>query len=235
MPGVVGDFDQKSAHSEAAKWASGLGLGDAADSCLILEKPLRLSRIYAVVYFLRVRESGLSDAGLTETKLADLSCGDTVQVATEALSLVERHAKVCGWRDNESGWRSGRFEGDAAHQVDEESPSWQQRQEFDSWMALHQRSKEELKARLERDGSKSMLDWKAKLTEEPLDAVPDSLRKKPCLDGWSGLVIPDPHAADVTEWQHLPSKLELQKRPAPQGWLSAVRMLMRWCGCSLLR
>ena len=87
---------------------------------------------------------------------------------------------------------------------------------------VHYKDKETMRDLLERDGSQHMLDWRAKLGDEPLDEVPLSLQRKPCLDSWSGLVIPDPHVADQTQWECLPSPIQLTKRPAPQGRLTAV-------------
>ena len=144
------------------------------------------------------------------------------QLGAEALSLVERHAEAVEWRADHNGWCIGRVEGDAAYEMAEGRPDKGQRRNFTQCTNLHHKDKEALRHLLEQDGSKHMLDWRAKLGHEPLDDVPLSLQRKPCSEGWSGLVIPDPLVAEQTGWECLPAPLQLKERAAPQGWLSAV-------------
>ena len=235
VPGIVGVFDQKSAYKQACNWAQSLQLEHAAESCLVLEKPANSSRIFAVVYFLQVDADSLRVQGLTAVKVVNLRSDDFTQLGTEALSLVERHARAVKWRPNHSGWCTGRMQGDAAYERTELAPSVEQSKAFSQWMQLHYKDKEKLRRLLEQDGSQHMLDWRAKLGDEPLDEVPLSLQSRPALDNWSRLVIPDPHVAELTQWECLPAPVHLAKRPAPQGWLTAVRPPYRRDAASLVQ
>ena len=56
-----------------------------------------------------------------------------------------------------------------------------------------------------------------------MEDFPKSLKKPMGKLDWCQLPIPDPHKPDCSDWSPLPSKEDLPQRPAPQGWLSAVR------------
>ena len=69
--------------------------------------------------------------------------------------------------------------------------------------------------------------WGRRLQSTDLSDFPESLKRPQRKLSWSGAVIPDPHQPIETEWQPLPAKAALPVRPAPQGWLSAVRFQFR--------
>ena len=57
--------------------------------------------------------------------------------------------------------------------------------------------------------------------------MPENLKKAPDSLDFSGVEIPDPHCPVYTTWKLLSNKQQLPKKPAPQGWLSAVRPIYR--------
>ena len=73
------------------------------------------------------------------------------------------------------------------------------------------------------ESSKVVAEWAQSLSLLSTEEVPAALRKPLAELEWSGLRLPDPHEHVETEWQPLPEPAELPTRPAPQGWLSAVR------------
>ena len=123
-----------------------------------------------------------------------------------------------------SGWLSGRVSGTAAHEpkLAGETTADEERAFQSEWLE-HERSLKQMSELLNEDGSRDMLEWEQRLGPTDMADFPANLRRPADKLDWCRLDIPDPHTPVATEWQPLPAKLDLPLRPAPQGWLTAVR------------
>ena len=69
----------------------------------------------------------------------------------------------------------------------------------------------------------AIAEWAQSISLLCTDEIPAALLRPLKISDWSGLLLPDPHEPIQTDWQALPNKVDSPTRPAPQGWLSAVR------------
>ena len=225
-PGMVHEVDQDAAFKAACSWADSLGFPDASDKCVLLEQSMGNSRARAVIYY------GMQVAavdGAACTKIDSILDTELGELAVAALAQVQRMVGAV-WVNPTTmgGWESGRVEGTAAFQEDLLEPAAAEDElDFLNVVKQHDQEAVKLSSLLQADGSTDMLEWDQRLTPLCVDEVPVSLRKPLLRLDWSQLHIPDPHLPVFTEWQPLPERVELPTRPAPQGWLSAVRAPFR--------
>ena len=81
---------------------------------------------------------------------------------------------------------------------------------------------EGLRTKLKADADHDILEWSARLLTSGVGDLPHDLQRVPGDLKWCGMPLSDPHVPERTKWQSLPKPQSYCKRPAPQGWLSAV-------------
>ena len=224
-PGMAPQASQQQAFDSACGWATGLGCLETGH-CVLLEQSMGRSKARAVVHYgqeLPVIE------GAEPVLISDVMHLEIGELATKALLQVLRMVREVSVKGSEAvGWTSGRVSGAAAHQprlIREPTPA--EEQAFFAQFWSHESCIEEMSDLLKEDGSADMLEWEQRLGPTDMADFPENLRKPAEALEWCGLEIPDPHVAVDTEWQPLPSRKELPVRPAPLGWLSAVRPKFR--------
>lgn len=165
-------------------------------------------------------------AGATLMRVAEAKGSTAREAAAAALAQVLRtkcSVKVAGLPL--FGWESGRVAGTAAYHPEPSQCSMPP--EFDSELQRHKASQDKLETLLDADGSQYMLDLKARLAPFNLGELPDSLKQPLTRLEWCDILLPDPHTPVETQWCALPEPKMLPKRPAANGWLSAVRQRYR--------
>ena len=223
MPGMVHDVSQQQAFDQACAWAEVFGLESAAKRSIILERPMGNSRARAVICFAAQLQPPTGAAFVKVSEVRDAIAREASAAALAQVMRMKGEVDVSGLPV--SGWESGRVSGTAAYHPEPSQRSVPQ--EFYSELQKHKRAQGKLEAHLDADASQYMLDWKARLSPFHLDDISDCL-KQPLIDlDWCGILLPDPHTPVETERSSLPQQQELPRRPAPNGWLSAVRPIYR--------
>ena len=228
IPIMVGEFDQKQAYSTATSWAAELGLQGASSTSLLMEQSRGGSTVFSVIYFAEHEREQLKEVGLEHVSAGALVEPDWMKLVAEALVQVLKHRSAVRTTGEAQAWGTGRVDAHAAWEPEAEQKSCSSEQAaFFAQVREHEARKADLEALLHADGSVDMLEWKSRLGTEELESIPQSLQKPVAVETASGLLITDPHVPIDTEWQPLPDRSPLQPRPAPQGWLSAVRPMFR--------
>ena len=223
VPGMVHAVNQHQAFDQACSWAGSLGISEAAKQAILLERPMGSSRARAVICFVaQLKEP----TGALLVRVAEIKDSTTREAAAASLAQVLRmkgSVQVAGMPLH--GWESGRVAETAAYHP--EPSQCAVTPEFDFELQRHRAAQDKLEALLDADGSQYMQDWKARLAPFSLDEVPDSLKQPLTQLEWCDILLPDPHTPVQTQWCGLPKPKKLPKRPAPNGWLSAVRRQYR--------
>ena len=226
IPGMVANINQDQAFSTACRWAQDLGYTDAQSKCILLERRSGPSHSRAVIYY--GVELGAAQ-GASLIKIADVLNTPLGELAVAALAQVQRMAgSVTVNHLSSDGWQSGRVAGTAAHQEQEETAA--SRVDLDAFEEIvrdHNAAADVLKALLNQSQDKAISEWAQNLLPLSTEEVPTSLMKPLGKLEWSQLQLPNPHTPIETKWQSLPAKVELPRRAAPQGWLTAVRQKHR--------
>ena len=223
IPGMVSESTQQQSFKLACSWAGHLGVVDASSKSVLLERPMGNSRARSVICFpsnLRCPE------GSQFIRVADVKCPATRELAVAAFAQVMRMKGVVDTSGLPvDGWQSGRVSGTAAYhpEVRDEPVS----QDFLDSVVIHEAGQGKLSDLLSADGSQSMLDWMDRIAPVDLSDIPEALRQPVPKLEWCSELLPDPHIPVCTDWQELPPQQKLPKRPAPNGWLTAVRPKFR--------
>ena len=221
IPGMVHSVNQQQAFDQACGWAESLSCKEAKSRCLLLEQPMGNSRARTIIWY---DAKAPQIEGARVIRIADVMGHSVGELAVAALTQVQRMVGVTLVNPSAlSGWESGRVPGTAAFQTEvHTAPSPAESAAFKAERDWEHQKIAEIKRKLDADKATDMEAWSERLVATDYSELPSNLRSVLPKLSWSGVVIRDPHKPVKTAWQPLPQPKGLSKRPASQGWLSAV-------------